>query len=90
MRSYLLALALTLVGTGFAMQSTPAEARDYAFCLQGRDTSAGVGDCRFATYQQCQATASGTYAACYANPYVTSYDDEPVYQPRRRTQRSYY
>lgn len=89
MRSYLLALALTLVGTGFAMQSTPAEARDYAFCLQGRDTSAGVGDCRFATYQQCQATASGTYASCYANPYA-SYDDEPVYQPRRRTQRSYY
>lgn len=87
-----LILALAVLGTGFAVQSAPAQAGgNYPFCLQGRDIQTGFGDCRFSTYQQCQATASGTYASCYANPYYASNDDEPVYQqPRRRVQRSYY
>ncbi|MBR2119650.1 MAG: DUF3551 domain-containing protein [Pseudomonadota bacterium] len=89
MRSYLLALAV--LGAGFAVQSAPAEARNYPFCLQGRDISTGQGDCSYATYQQCQATAAGTYAGCYANPYYV-YDDEDraVSQPRRRAPRPYY
>jgi len=87
MRGYLLALAV--LGAGFAVQSAPAEARDYPFCLQGRDTAGGLGDCRYSTYQQCQATASGTYNSCYANPYV-AYSEQPVYEPRRRVRRSYY
>ena len=88
MRNLLLALAV--LGTGFAVQSAPAQARDYPFCLQGRDIQTGYGDCRYSTYQRCQATASGTYASCYANPYYAYSDGEPVYQPRRRTQRSAY
>ena len=88
MRNLLLALAV--LGTGFAVQSAQAQARDYPFCLQGRDIQTGYGDCRYSTYQQCQATASGTYASCYANPYYAYSDGEPVYQPRRRTQRSAY
>ena len=88
MRNLLLALAV--LGTGFAVQSAPAQARDYPFCLQGRDIQTCYGDCRYSTYQQCQATASGTYASCYANPYYAYSDGEPVYQPRRRTQRSAY
>jgi hypothetical protein len=87
MRSLLLALAV--LGAGFAVPSAPAEAREYPFCLLGRDTAGGRGDCSFSTYQQCQATASGTYASCYANPYV-AYDQEPVYQPRPRYPRSSY
>lgn len=87
MRSLLLALAV--LGTGFAIQSAPAEAREYPFCLQGRDTASGRGDCSYSTYQQCQATASGTYASCYTNPYY-AYDEAPVYQPRRTYRRSYY
>jgi hypothetical protein len=86
MRSLLLAVAV--LGAGFAVQSVPAEAREYPFCLQGRDTAGGRGDCSYSTYQQCQATASGTYASCYVNPYA-AYDQEPVYQTRRRSQRSY-
>ena len=87
MRNLLLALAV--LGTGFAVQSAPAQARDYPFCLQGRDIATGQGDCSYSTYQQCQARASGTYAGCYANPYY-AYDEEPVYQPRRRSPRSAY
>jgi hypothetical protein len=88
MRNLLLALAV--LGTAFAVQSAPAEARNYPFCLQGRDIATGQGDCSYATYQQCQATAAGIYAGCYANPYYVYNDDEPVYQPRRRTPRPYY
>lgn len=89
MRKILLALAV--LGTGFAIQSAPAAARDYPFCLQGRDFQTGYGDCRYSTYQQCQASASGTYSSCYANPYFAyAEDDRQVYQPRRRSQRSYY
>ncbi len=37
------------------------------WCLQG--PSWGYpGNCQFATYQQCMATASGTYAYCGINP----------------------
>ncbi len=88
MRSYLLALAV--LGAGFAVQPASAQSRDYPFCLQGRDIATGQGDCRYSTFQQCQATAAGTYAGCYANPYYAYSDEEPVYQPRRRAQRSAY
>lgn len=37
------------------------------YCLQGRQWGY-PGNCLFATYQQCQATASGTDAYCGINP----------------------
>ncbi len=84
-----LVLALAVLGAGFAIQSAPAEARDFPFCLQGRDTAGGSGDCSYPTYQACQATAAGTYAGCYANPYY-AYNEAPVVQPRPRYPRSSY
>lgn len=77
-----LILGLAMLGAGYAVQPTPAAARDYPFCLLGRDTAGGLGDCRYSTYQQCQATASGTRNGCYANPYY-AYGEEPVARPRR-------
>lgn len=44
-------------------------ARDYRYCIQGDDFAGGAGDCSFASYQQCQATASGRTAHCGANPW---------------------
>ncbi len=87
MRKMLLALAV--LGAGYAMQQQPAEAQvgHYPFCMQGRDTTGGAGDCSYPTYQACMATASGTFAWCYQNPYF-SYDAAP--QPRPRQRRSYY
>jgi hypothetical protein len=37
------------------------------YCLQGNGWGY-PGDCEFSTYQQCQATASGTTAGCGENP----------------------
>jgi hypothetical protein len=53
----------------------PSEARrstagDNRYCIQGEYYGGGVGDCSFASYQQCQATASGRNAYCGVNPWL--------------------
>lgn len=50
-----------------AASSNAAVARDYPYCLQGR-TWGYPGNCGFASYAQCMATASGTDAYCGVNP----------------------
>jgi Protein of unknown function (DUF3551) len=62
-------LALLIVGSVFALDSVAAVARDLPFCLKGCDFGAALGDCSFASYRQCQATASGRDAWCDANPF---------------------
>ena len=47
--------------------STPAQARDYRYCLQGRQQGY-PGDCSFDTFAQCKASASGRNADCGINP----------------------
>jgi hypothetical protein len=61
----LLAL-LVLSGSAIGL-SAPASARQDTFCLQGRIWGY-PGNCQFSTYEQCQATASGTDAYCGVNP----------------------
>jgi hypothetical protein len=51
--------------------SSPAAASpagDAAFCINGFNYD-GLGDCSYSSYEQCQATASGTANSCLANPY---------------------
>jgi Protein of unknown function (DUF3551) len=57
------AAVLTAVG------STSAVAGDYPWCLQGQ-TWGYPGLCHFWTYNQCSATASGTFSYCGINPTV--------------------
>jgi hypothetical protein len=52
-----------------ALGSAAAMAREYPFCIKGCDFGAGPGDCSFASYQQCQASAAGRTAYCGTNPY---------------------
>jgi hypothetical protein len=70
------AMALVLLATSAASIS-PAAARQYRhsssgpsdrYCLQGRHWGY-PGNCRFATYEQCRISASGTGAACGINPH---------------------
>ena len=44
-----------------------ASAYDYPYCLQGRRWGY-PGNCQFQTYEQCQASASGTDDYCGVNP----------------------
>jgi hypothetical protein len=59
----LLASLATLVALTFPAQAHAAD----RYCLQGRIWGY-PGNCQFATYQQCAATASGTDAYCGINP----------------------
>jgi hypothetical protein len=82
MRNILLALAaaggLAVVGM------TPAEAvgSRYPFCLQG-DEFPGLSNCTFTSYEQCQASASGRFLYCVANPYYGGRGERGVYRERR-------
>ena len=50
-----------------AATTSPASAAQDSYCLQGRQ-SGYPGNCEFSSYQQCQATASGTNEGCGNNP----------------------
>ena len=81
---------LLLVFITFALASiasTPARAfgKNHPFCLTG-DEWPGLSNCRFDTYAQCQASASGRALTCIANPYFVGQSDDPyAYQNRPRT-----
>lgn len=84
-------LALMAIGTVSMIDTTPAEARDYPFCIKGAEYLALNGDCSFDTYEQCQATASGRHAYCDVNPFYR-YHQMPRQEsrtPHRRTQQRY-
>jgi len=53
----------------------------YPFCLQGDDYP-GWSNCSFTSFQQCQASASGTLDECMANPWYRA-DANTVQQSRR-------
>jgi hypothetical protein len=81
MRSAILAF---LAASGLAMAgAAPAEAVGvrYPFCLQGND-SPGLSNCTFTSYEQCQASASGRFLYCVANPYYGG-GEQRVYRERR-------
>jgi hypothetical protein len=60
----LASLAALLAVASPAAQAHPATDR---YCIQGRSWGY-PGNCQFASYQQCLATASGTSSYCGINP----------------------
>lgn len=81
MRAALLALMATF--TVSVIDATPAAARDYPYCIKGKDWLSPVGDCSFTSYQQCLATASGRFAWCDTNPFYNSRAQMPRRESRR-------
>jgi hypothetical protein len=78
-------VALPIVATlALAFCQTPAHAfgERHPFCLQG-DEWPGLSNCRFDTYAQCQASASGRALTCIANPYFSGQSDDPYAYPYR-------
>jgi hypothetical protein len=81
MRSVFLALA----ATGLALAgSAPAQAvgTRYPVCIQGNEYP-GLSGCTFTSFQQCQATASGRFLTCIANPYYGGGGEPDGYRERR-------
>jgi hypothetical protein len=79
-----IALALMAAGGLAIVGATPAEAvgTRYPFCIQGNDHP-GLSNCTFTSYEQCQATASGRFLTCIANPYYIGEGDDPRAYGRR-------
>jgi hypothetical protein len=67
MRRTILTLASFATLIAASLSAAPAQAANDRYCLQGRSWGY-PGNCQFATYQQCAATASGTSAFCGINP----------------------
>jgi uncharacterized protein DUF3551 len=67
MRNILLTL-LAIGGFGLSGPALAQIATQYPFCIQGVDNP-GWSGCSFSTFQECQATASGTEAECLSNPW---------------------
>ena len=90
MRNLVLAL---LSASGLAMVgAAPAEGvrTRYPFCIQGNEIP-GLSQCTFTSYEQCQATASGRFLSCIANPYYNpGADADPrAYRGRDRARSVY-
>ncbi|MDB5547247.1 MAG: hypothetical protein JWP21_694 [Tardiphaga sp.] len=91
MRGIVLSAAIAVAALS-AISTTPAAARDYPYCAQGRGF--GIpGDCSYETYEQCLASASGRNLACNINPRAAfgrqprgGYGDG-AYVPRQRGHR---
>jgi hypothetical protein len=77
-----MATASVLAIVGSMSSSSAREAIQDRYCLQGR-SSGYPGNCQFSTYQQCMATASGTYETCGLNP-MASFAQQPRNGYRRR------
>lgn len=61
--------------------SVSAQARNYPYCL----TSPGYGypgECSYASYGQCRASASGRKADCVINPRFAFGEQRRAYRPR--------
>jgi Protein of unknown function (DUF3551) len=79
------AILAVLAASGLAaLGAAPAEAvgTRYPFCLQG-DEYPALSYCQFTSYEQCQATASGRFLYCIANPYYVPESEPPrtAYRP---------
>jgi hypothetical protein len=76
-------LAATTLGL-IVMEPTPARASaNLAYCLQ----LGGSTQCDYATYEQCQATASGISADCIGNPDPGAARSAEPSRPARRASR---
>lgn len=75
-----LAVIISIAALAAATQPASAESR---YCLQGRDWGY-PGNCAFATYAQCMATASGTNSSCGINPRYAYARQRGWYGPRYR------
>jgi hypothetical protein len=71
MKTLLAFVAILFTSSALAQVSTK-----FPFCLQGDDYP-GWSNCTFTSFQQCQATASGTLNVCLSNPCYNAADAGP-------------
>jgi hypothetical protein len=65
---YIFLTLLTVSGFGMTTPASAQTATNYPFCIQGVDNP-GWSGCSFNTFQECEASASGTESECLSNPW---------------------
>jgi hypothetical protein len=79
------ALALSFLGGSLYSACGSAQvSMQYPFCLQGDDYP-GWSNCTFISFQQCQASASGTLDECMTNPWYRAGTDTAAPSPQGLT-----
>jgi hypothetical protein len=81
MRRLVLVLSIVVPAAAGVVSSTAAQ--DYPYCLQGKDWGL-PGLCYFWSYQQCMASASGTFSYCGINPRFAFFHPQPGRWPPLR------
>ena len=71
MRAVFLAFVTSTLVLFIGISSSAAT--DYPYCMQGDEFAGGAGECTFATYAQCLASASGRLASCAENRNFTAH-----------------
>lgn len=89
MRAAILAVLAIGAASAINMTPAPAQARELPFCMKGQGIADAHGDCSYATYEQCAASASGRYNYCDANPFYVG-NAAPAPAPQRRTRNRAY
>jgi hypothetical protein len=84
MRTLLFAFAAVAAASAFSVG--PTHAQNYAFCLKN---SPGPGDCRYNTYEQCLASASGINGYCQPNYAFSEREAEQGYGHSRASHAHY-
>jgi hypothetical protein len=79
--TFSLALATFALALGASLPAHAFGTR-HPFCLTG-DEWPGLSNCRFDTYAQCQASASGRALTCIANPFFAGESDDLYAYPNR-------
>jgi hypothetical protein len=71
--------AIAVAVSAFVAMTAASGKPDQAYCL----SNGGIGSpwCGYATFEQCQAAASGTGSDCAANPFPG--ESSFAYEPRR-------
>jgi hypothetical protein len=84
------ALVLIMSGIGTFLIASPTQAQTYdpnfPICLQSCALGGCKIECDYTSLAQCNASASGRAAQCYANPFFAFGHREP---PRRSHRRQY-
>jgi len=80
-RVFFLTLAAAAVASSGA-QAQLTRSDNYPFCLLNYGP-VSFTECRYTSFAQCQASASGRGAACFANPFLVTRETAPRRRPRR-------
>jgi hypothetical protein len=85
MRHLLIGFAVVIAA--FTLDTRPASAQQYPWCLYSGKRSGGGSNCGFVSFEQCLETLRGIGGICMRNSFYVSGPANPEPRPRHRAHR---